>query len=239
MFMNRPSRFVVASLCVATVLATASCASTGGLSGAEPTSAEYSQVTAYNERVKDFSIQGAVVGALGGALAGALIADNNRVVGALAGAAAGGALGAIAGSYIARNQNEAQTEEEKLQATLDGARQELTELRQTRVAAATLVDRRQQELTAQRQAVQSGAANREALQAQIAQAETERDQIETTREITNDFIQVADAQIMQASAEDPRTDELKMVRDELIQERDELDSQIAILAEEIETSQTI
>ena len=83
------------------------------------------QLRAETHRFNQTVAEGALAGALAGALIGAIAADDNPLAGAAIGAGAGAVVGAGAGFFVASQNESYASEEARLNAEIEAARQEV------------------------------------------------------------------------------------------------------------------
>ena len=137
-FRRVSARGLLCLLLAAGVVA-AGCQSSRGVSDANLTPAQR-QLRAETDRFNQTVAEGAVAGALLGGLIGALAADDNPLAGAAIGAGAGAVVGAGAGYFVASQNESYASEEARLNAEIQAAREEVASYQRIVSASQRVVD---------------------------------------------------------------------------------------------------
>ena len=115
---------IVLCLCLAAGVALSGCQTTNWQNDPTLTPAQR-QLRAETDRFNQTVAEGALAGALAGALIGAIAADDNPLAGAAIGAGAGAVVGAGAGFFVASQNQSYASEEARLNAEIQAAREEV------------------------------------------------------------------------------------------------------------------
>ena len=136
---RRASARTLLCLFLAAGVTVAGCQSSRGVSDDSLTPAQR-QLRAETDRFNQTVAEGAVAGAVIGGLIGALAADDNRLAGAAIGAGAGAVVGAGAGFFVASQNESYASEEARLNAEIQAARQEVASYQRIVSASQRVVD---------------------------------------------------------------------------------------------------
>ncbi len=182
------------------------------------------ELRAEAERFNQTVAEGAVVGAIGGALIGALV-SNNRLAGAAIGAAAGAAVGAGAGYFVASQNEQYASSEDRLNAEISAARQDV--LRYQRAVASTqrVVDQHKANIASLNAQYRSGRITAAQYRTQVATAQGDLAAIQALISQNQQSVQAYDQEITRLRREGTNASEMVNARNEMASRRQQLQAQ--------------
>jgi hypothetical protein len=203
----------------------AGCQSSSGVPDSQLTPAQR-QLRAETSRFNQTIGEGAIAGAVIGGLIGALAADDNPLAGAAIGAGAGAAVGAGAGYFVASQNTRYASEEARLNAEIQAARQEVASYQRLVDASQRVVNEHKRQIAQLNGQYRQGRITADQYRARTAQVRTDIEQIEAAIDHNREQTQAIGQRVNELRRQGRNPGELAALETRLRGQRQALQNQL-------------
>ncbi len=177
------------------------------------------------ERFNQTMGEGAVVGALLGAGIGALAGRRNPLAGALVGAAAGAALGAGAGYLVAAQNEQYASSEQRLNAQIGAARQDVARYQTAAINAQRVADMHRANIARMNAEYRAGRISAEQYRNRAAGIRSDLGAMSALIQENEQLVQAYEQEIANLQRQGANTSQMVTARNDLLRQRQALQAQ--------------
>ncbi|MCB9960315.1 MAG: glycine zipper 2TM domain-containing protein [Rhodospirillaceae bacterium] len=210
---------------LAAMMVVSACGSTGGRASSENLTPAQRNLREEADRFNQTIGEGAIAGAIVGGILGALVSDDNRLAGAAIGAAAGAVVGGGAGYFVAVQNEDYASQEDRLEAEIAAAQQDVARYREIVRTTQQVVDQHKARIAQLNAQYRSGQVSLTTVQSEQATMRQDLELIDGLIQENRNMVANYDEEIAANRQQGVPAQSLSAARADLVREREALQAQ--------------